>query len=137
MGYVQEDTDQSSLYSSRRRYEAKCFGRVGSVRFASHDNIVGGHYDRLFPERPSSIKVTRCSKAVKSVHREKTIQLLYFYMRFVTCTCCNHVFLRIYTTDCSCGLYCKCFFLQKRWPIKISEHAIVEVAFTMQRQFEF
>ena len=96
MGCVQEDTDQSCLYSSRRRYEDDCFDRVGAVMFASHDNIVGGYYDRLLPERPSCIRVIRCSKAVKSVHREKTIQLLYIYMGFVTCTCCNHVFLRIY-----------------------------------------
>ena len=54
MGCVQEDTDQSCLYSSRRRYEDKCFDSVGAVRFASHDNIVGGHYDRLLSEQHQS-----------------------------------------------------------------------------------
>ena len=68
-----EDKDRSSLYSSRHRYEDECSVSVGTVRFASHDNIIDGHYDSLFDERPSSIKSTRYGRVVKPVHREGTI----------------------------------------------------------------
>ena len=68
-----EDRDRSPLYSSRHRYEDECSVSVGTVRFASHDNIIDGHYDSLFDERPSSIKSTRYGRIVKPVHREGTV----------------------------------------------------------------
>ena len=68
-----EDRDRSPLYSSRRRYKDKCSVSVGTVRFASRDNIVDGHYDSLFDEHPSSIKSTRYGRVVKPVRREGTI----------------------------------------------------------------
>ena len=68
-----EDKDRSPLYSSRRRYEDECSVSIGTVRFASRDNIIGGHFDSLFAERPSSVKGTRYGRVVKPVHREGTI----------------------------------------------------------------
>ena len=67
-----EDTDRSPLYSSRHRYEDECSVSVGTVRFASRDNIIDGHYDSLFDEHPISIKPTRYGRVVKPVHREGT-----------------------------------------------------------------
>ena len=68
-----EDKDRSSLYSSRHRYEEECSVSVGTVRFASCDNIIHDHYDSLFTERSSSDEVTRYGRVVKPVHREETI----------------------------------------------------------------
>ena len=68
-----EDRDRSPLYSSRRRYEDECSVSVGTVRFASRDNIIDGHCDSLFDEHPSSVKSTRYGRIVKPVHREEAI----------------------------------------------------------------
>ena len=46
---------------------------IGTVRFASHDNIIDGHDDSLFDERQSSIKSTRYRRVVKLVQKEETI----------------------------------------------------------------
>ena len=72
-GQRTEDRDRSPLYSSRRRYEDECSVSIGTVRFASRDNIIGGHFDSLFAERPSSVKGTRYGRVVKPVHRKGTI----------------------------------------------------------------
>ena len=39
-------------------YEDECSVSVGTVRFASRENIIDGYYDSLFAERPSSIEGT-------------------------------------------------------------------------------
>ena len=68
-----EDKEESPLYYSKRRYEDEFSVSVGTVRFASRDNIIGGDYDSLFAGRPSSVKVTRYGRVVKPVHKEGTI----------------------------------------------------------------
>ena len=55
------------------RYEDECSVSVGTVRFASHYKIIDSHYDSLFAERPSSMDVARYGRAVKPVHRYRTI----------------------------------------------------------------
>ena len=68
-----EDRDGSPLCFNRRRYEDECSVSVGTVRSASCDKIIDGHYNSLFTERPSSNTVTRYGRVVKPVHREGTI----------------------------------------------------------------
>ena len=55
------------------RYKDECSVSVGTVRYASHYNVIDSHYDSLFAERPSSIDVARYGRAVKPVHRDRTI----------------------------------------------------------------
>ena len=54
-------------------YENECSVSVGTVWFASRDNVIDDHYDSLFAKRTSSDEITRYGKAVKPVHREETI----------------------------------------------------------------
>ena len=57
----------------RERYEDEFSLSVGTVKFASRDNIIGADYDSLFAGRPSSVKVTKYGRVVKPVHSEGTI----------------------------------------------------------------
>ena len=68
-----EDRDKSLIYSSRARYGDKSSVSAGTMRLANCDNILDSHYDSLFAESRSSIKVTRYCRVVKPVHREGEI----------------------------------------------------------------
>ena len=53
-----KNRDRSPLHS-RHRYKDECSASVCTVRFASRNNIIDGHCDRLFAECLNSVKVTR------------------------------------------------------------------------------
>ena len=53
-GHSSDRMRQEFLYSSRRRYEYECLVSVGTVRSASRNTIIDGHYDIWFTERPNS-----------------------------------------------------------------------------------